>query len=130
MQAPIETDEIWQSTVTRLSSKGEMRLPTGSSDTHPMYGQGYVSTCAIQVLERKGQTSATVAWSDSTSCCYGEQIWRRCIAKKGGVCVLSGQLIAKGDAVYRPRCLKPAPRNFEAMILATVIQDIPLEEVL
>jgi hypothetical protein len=128
MQAPIEADGIWQSTMTRLSSEGEMRLPIGSNPTHPMYGEGYFSTCAIRVLERNGQTSATVAWSDPTSCCYGEQIWRRCIAKKGGVCALSGQVIATGDAVYRPRRLKPAPRNIEAMILATVMQAIPLEE--
>jgi hypothetical protein len=128
MQAPIEADGIRQSSMTRLSSKGEMRLPIGSNRTHTMYGQGYFSTCAIRVLERNGQTSATVAWSDPTSCCYGEQIWRRCIAKKGGVCALSGQVIATGDAVYRPRRLKPAPRNIEAMILATVMQAIPLEE--
>jgi uncharacterized protein DUF3331 len=74
------------------------------------------------------QTSATVAWSDATSCCYGEQLWRRGIAKKTGVCALSGQAIATGDAVYRPRLVQPAPRNIEAMILATVMEAIPVEE--
>ncbi|MFL9962999.1 DUF3331 domain-containing protein [Paraburkholderia sediminicola] len=128
MQAPIEADRLWRPTTTRLSSKAEMRLPIGSNLTHPMYGEGNFSTCSIRVLECNGQTSATIAWSDPTSCCYGAQIWRRCIAKKAGVCALSGQRIATGDAVYRPRRLKPAPRNIEAMILATVMQAIPLEE--
>jgi hypothetical protein len=128
MQAPTKADGTWQSTMTLLSSKGETRLPIGSSRIRPVYGEGCSSTCAIRILERNGQTSATVAWSDPTSCCYGEQIWRRCIAKKAGVCALSGQAIATGDAVYRPRRRNPAPRNIEAMILATVMQDIPLGE--
>jgi hypothetical protein len=91
-----------------------------------MYGEGYFRTCAIRVLERNGKTSATVAWSDATSCCYGEQLWRRCIARKAGVCALSGQAIATGDAVYRPRLVQPAPRNIEAMILATVMEVVPV----
>jgi hypothetical protein len=90
MQAPTKADGTWQSTMTLLSSKGETRLPIGSSRIRPVYGEGGSSTCAIRILERNGQTSATVAWSDPTSCCYGEQIWRRCIAKKAGVCALSG----------------------------------------
>jgi hypothetical protein len=95
-----------------------------------MYGEDNFSKCAVRVLERNRQTSATVAWSDATSCCYGEQSWRRCVAKRAGVCALSGQAIATGDAVYRPRRRNPAPRNIEAMILATVMQDFPLEEAL
>ncbi|MFM0726898.1 DUF3331 domain-containing protein [Paraburkholderia strydomiana] len=105
-----------------------MQAPTGTHRNRPMNGEGQFSTCAIRVLERNGQTSATLAWSDPTSCCYGEQLWGRRIAKKAGVCALSGQAIKTGDAVYRPRRLKPAPRNGEAMILAAVMQAIPLEE--
>jgi hypothetical protein len=93
-----------------------------------MYGEDYFSKCAVRILGRNKQTSATVAWSDATSCCYGEQLWRRCIAKKAGVCALSGQAIATGDAVYRPRLAQPVPRNIEAMILATVMEAIPVEE--
>jgi hypothetical protein len=128
MQAPFEADRTWQSTIALLSSEGEIRLPIVSCRVLPMYSEGYFSKCAVRVLERNGQTSATVAWSDATSCCYGEQLWRRCIAKKAGVCALSGQAIATGDAVYRPRLVQPAPRNIEAMILATVMEAIPVEE--
>jgi hypothetical protein len=93
-----------------------------------MHGAGYFSKCAIRVLECDGRSSAAVAWSDATSCRYGEQRWRRGIAKKAGVCALSGQAIATGDAVYRPRLIQPAPRNIEAMILATVLEAIPVED--
>jgi hypothetical protein len=128
MQAPFEADRTWQSTIALLSSEGEIRPPSLSSRVLPMYGEDYFSKCAIRVLGRNKQTSATVAWSDATSCCYGEQQWRRRIAKKAGVCALSGQAIATGDAVYRPRLVQPAPQNIEAMILATVMEAIPMEE--
>jgi hypothetical protein len=115
--------------IALLSSEGEMRLPSVSSCVRPMCHEEYFSKCAVRVLGRSKQTSATVAWSDATSCCYGEQLWRRGIAKKTGVCALSGQAIATGDAVYRPRFVQPAPRNIEAMILATVMEAIPVEGV-
>lgn len=128
MQAPFEADRTWQSTIALLSSEGEMRRPTVPSRVRPMYGEDYFAKCAVRILGRNKQTSATVAWSDATSCCYGEQLWRRCIAKKAGVCALSGQTIATGDAVYRPRLAQPVPRNIEAMILATIMEAIPVEE--
>jgi hypothetical protein len=128
MQATFEADRTWQSTMALLSSEGEKRLPIVSDRARPKYNEGHFSTCAIRVLERKKQVSATVAWSDSTSCCYGAQVWRRSVARKAGVCALSGYAIATGDAVYRPRRVQPAPRNVEAMILATVMEAIPVEE--
>ncbi|MFM0555964.1 DUF3331 domain-containing protein [Paraburkholderia sediminicola] len=128
MQAPFEEDRTWQSTMALLSSEGEMQLPIVSSRVRPMRGKGKFSKCAIRILERNGQISATIAWSDATSCCYGEQLWRRCIARKAGVCALSGQAIATGDAVYRPRRGRPPPRNVEAMILATIMDAPPVEE--
>lgn len=129
MPAPFEADRTWQSMIALLSSEGEMRLPSVSSCVRAICHEEYFSKCAVRVLGRSKQTSATVAWSDATSCCYGEQLWRRGIAKKTGVCALSGQAIATGDAVYRPRFVQPAPRNIEAMILAAVMEAIPMEEV-
>ncbi len=128
MQTPSEADRTWQSTMALLSSEGEIQPPIVSGRVRPKCGKGDFSKSVIRVLERNGQTSATVAWSDATSCCYGEQIWRRRAAKKAGVCALSGQAIARGDAVYRPRPVRPAPRNIEAMILATVMEAIPVGE--
>ncbi|MGF6755726.1 DUF3331 domain-containing protein [Paraburkholderia sp. GAS42] len=128
MQAPFEADRTWQSTIALLSSEGEAGPTIVSSRVRPISGEGCFSKCAIRVLERDGQNWATVAWSDATSCCYGEQLWRRCIARKAGVCALSGQAIARGNAVYRPRRVRLPPRNIEAMILATVMETIPVEE--
>jgi Domain of unknown function (DUF3331) len=127
MQAPFEADRTWQSTIALLSSEGEIQLPIVSSRVRAMCREGYVRKCAIRILERSGPTSALVAWSDATSCCYGEQLWRRRIARKAGVCALSGETIATGIAVYRPRRVQPVPRNIEAMILAKVIEAMPLE---
>lgn len=128
MQAPFEPDRTWQSTMALLSSEGEIRLTIVSGRARPLCSESYFSTCAIRVLERNGHTSATIAWSDATSCCYGEQQWRRCTAKNAGVCALSGQPITTGDAVYRPKRVKPAPRNIEAMILAAAMEAIPAED--
>lgn len=128
MQAPFDTDRTWQSAMAALPSKGEIRLPAMSTLVRPTYGERYFSKCIIRILERNGRASATVAWSDATSCCYGEQIWRRCVAKNAGVCALSEQTIARGDAVYRPRRAQPAPRNNEAMILATVMEATSVDE--
>jgi Domain of unknown function (DUF3331) len=111
-----------------LSGIGEMHLPTVSSRVRPMLGDCYPRKCVIRLLERTSLTSATVAWSDSTSCYYGAQLWRRCVSKKAGVCSLTGQTIAKGDAVYRPRRVEPVPRNIEAMILAAVLETVSVEE--
>ncbi|WNC89163.1 DUF3331 domain-containing protein [Paraburkholderia sp. FT54] len=130
MQAPFEEDRTWQSTMALLSGEADTQQPPAvSSRVRPTRGAGNFSKCAIRILERNGQTSATIAWSDATSCCYGEQLWRRCIARKTGVCALSGQAIARGDAVYRPRRVRPAPRNVEAMILATVMEATPVKEI-
>lgn len=82
---------------------------------------------SIRLLERHGAVGATLAWSDPTSGCYGEQLWRRCIARRAGQCVVSGTRIAKGDAVYRPRKAVPAPSNSEAMILAAVLEALPVD---
>nr|WP_244173577.1 DUF3331 domain-containing protein [Caballeronia temeraria] len=92
-----------------------------------MRGESYFGKCVIRLLERDSPTTATVAWSDSTSCFYGAQLWRRGTAKRVGVCSLSGQNIARGDAVYRPRRVHPAPRNVEAMILAAVLETVCVE---
>ncbi|WP_116147394.1 DUF3331 domain-containing protein [Paraburkholderia sp. BL27I4N3] len=128
MQAALEEHRTRQSTMALLSAEGELHLPVKSRHVRPMRDDGYFRKCVIRLLERTSPTSATIAWSDATSCCYGAQLWRRRIAKKAGVCCLSGQTIAKGNAVYRPRRVRPIPRNIDAMILAAVLETVSLEE--
>jgi hypothetical protein len=116
-----------QSTMARLPGEGEVHAPIVTSRVRPIRGDGYFGKCVIRLLERDSPTSATVAWSDSTSCFYGAQLWWRGTAKKAGVCSLSGQTIARGDAVYRPRRVQHTPRNVEAMILAIVLETLCVE---
>ncbi|SAK74516.1 hypothetical protein AWB76_04789 [Caballeronia temeraria] len=127
MQAHSGERRTTQSTMALLPGEGEMRVPIVTSHVRPLRGDTYFGNCIIRLLERDGSTSATVAWSDSTSCFYGAQLWRRCNAKKAGVCSLSGQTIARGDAVYRPRRVQHTPRNAEAMILAAVLETVCVE---
>ncbi|WP_085481384.1 DUF3331 domain-containing protein [Paraburkholderia susongensis] len=82
----------------------------------------------VTVVERHGPSSVVVSWCDPTACCYWDQIWRRCRARKRGFCALTGVQIVAGDDVFRPRRASPSPRNIDAMILASVMETIPLGE--
>src|ERR1700743_2414130 len=76
----------------------------------------------VRVTGRPSSTTATVAWRDSTSGCYEDQIWRGVVARTSGVCAVSGRSIKRGDRVYRPRASRPAPTNANAMILSDVVE--------
>jgi uncharacterized protein DUF3331 len=127
MQQAVESDDVWLYTVSLFGADGLIELRR-RSHAPAEFRPGSHQRCAIKVLERRGRDSATVSWSDATVGCYGEQYWRRGVARKNAVCALSGQTIAKGDAVYRPRRVRPIPRNIEAMILASVLETTPLAD--
>jgi len=76
---------------------------------------------SVRVLDRPSPTTVTIAWLDSTSCRYGNQVWRSCVARGVGTCAVSGWQIQPGDLVYKPRACRPMPSNADAMILATVV---------
>ncbi|WP_144140319.1 DUF3331 domain-containing protein [Paraburkholderia sp. BCC1884] len=76
----------------------------------------------VALLDRVSPRTVTVSWSDPQGCNYGEQVWRVASAKRPGVCALSGQTIATGDAIYRPTKVEPPPNNAKAMMLATAIE--------
>jgi hypothetical protein len=78
---------------------------------------------AVNLIDRPSSSTATISWRDSTRCCYGDQIWRSTQARTRGVCALSGRPIRPGDAVYKPRLCRPAPRNADAMILTSALDD-------
>jgi hypothetical protein len=128
MQEAAKTDHTWFHTMPLLRLDGLTVAPRHRL-VRAEYRTDSHQRCAIKVLERHAPNAATGAWSDATACCYGEQLWRRCVARKSGVCALSGQTIAAGDAVYCPRLLQPPSRNIEAMILASVMGATPLANV-
>jgi hypothetical protein len=128
MQEAVEIDHAWPHIMAHLGADGCIS-PRHQCPIPAEYRADSHRRCVIKLLERQGPTAATVSWSDPTTGCYGEQRWRRDVARKSGVCAMSGQTIAKRDAVYRPRRVQPTPRNIEAMILASVMETIPLADV-
>src|ERR1044072_1695835 len=47
----------------------------------------------VQLIDRPSQSTATIAWRDSTHCSYGDQVWHACRARLAGVCATSGGAI-------------------------------------
>lgn len=81
------------------------------------------SDVQVQLIDRPSQSTATIAWRDSTHCSYGDQVWHACRARTAGVCAMSGRAIRPGDAIYKPRPCRPAPLNTGAMILRSVLHE-------
>ncbi|RQZ19957.1 DUF3331 domain-containing protein [Burkholderia sp. Bp9031] len=71
----------------------------------------------VTVLECDGSV-LVVRWVEPGVRHFGEQRWRRAIASRRGICVLSHLPIFPGDAVFRP-AERPRPTNAAAMILAS-----------
>jgi hypothetical protein len=71
---------------------------------------------AVAVLERLTSTSVVLRWC-SPSCHYGAQVWTCSVARTGGICAVTGQLIQRGEPVYRPQGRRHMPPvNAGAMI--------------
>ncbi len=126
MPEPTPSDRPW-SYVTSLLSGNAQPLPV-TYMSRARLNLASPRRVKVIVLERHGPTSAVVSWCDSTACCYWEQLWRRCRARERGFCALTGTEIVAGDDVYRPRLVDPAPLNIDAMILASVMEAMPLGE--
>lgn len=92
------------------------------SDLRPADDKTY-GNCTVTIEERLANSSFTLSWSDPTRCSYREQVWKRAIARKSGICVLSGAAIKRGDAVFRPLARRyKIPLNSGAMILAVSLE--------
>ncbi|MGF6771880.1 hypothetical protein P3T18_004367 [Paraburkholderia sp. GAS199] len=76
---------------------------------------------SVRVVERPTALTVTLDWRDSTKCCYREQLWVSAKARVSGRCAMSGAAIFPGDAIFRPRPARPAPRNVGAMVLASAV---------
>jgi hypothetical protein len=104
---------------------------TGSQDNdrprpnYPAFRTPARPGARILHIERVSTTSLLVSWSDSTRCCYMDQTWAAVSARQAGNCALTGNVIRRGDAVFKPRCRgKSRPANYQEMILA---REIPRE---
>lgn len=79
----------------------------------------------VEVVERLSASSIAVLWQDATRCRYADQVWISCRARLKGRCVLSGAVISRDDMIYKPRARASIPANAEAMILASVVEQLP-----
>jgi hypothetical protein len=83
------------------------------------------SRTRVGLIEKQTETSMLVSWSDPTLCRYLDQIWISTYARRGGYCALSGQVIRRGDLVFKPRWRgRTKPANSTEMILAKEIEQI------
>ncbi|EIF33933.1 protein of unknown function (DUF3331) [Burkholderia sp. Ch1-1] len=117
----------WMQTIGLLSApaggpKGRDSWLNGGNGARHVYGTS-LHTVTVSLIDRPSPTTATISWRDSTRCCYGDQVWCASRAYTEGVCAMSRQPIRRGDAVYKPRACGRAPRNADAMILASVLDD-------
>lgn len=79
----------------------------------------------VELIERLSDTSVAVLWQDATRCRYDDQVWIICRARLKGYCALSGAVIRRDDLIYKPRVRTSTPANATAMILASVVEQMP-----
>ena len=106
-----------QERVHRIKKAGDTYIARRDSRRYESYG-----IADVQITDRPSHITATLTWCDSTSCRYGDQIWRLMIAKRRGICAISGEVIYRGDRIYRPIVSSLKPVNAAAMILACHIE--------
>ncbi|RAS22596.1 DUF3331 domain-containing protein [Paraburkholderia bryophila] len=83
----------------------------------------------VEVVERLSESSIAVLWQDATRCRYADQVWISCRARLKGRCALSGAVIRRDDMIYKPRVRASIPANAAAMILASVVEQLPAMKV-
>jgi hypothetical protein len=111
-----EEDQVrWNKIVGLLQMGDSRKLELG----HEKYRRSSAST--VVYVERVSDSTIVVSWSDSTACLYGDQTWRRCLAKNEGICEISGLPVGIGDAVYRPMPVARSPINASCMMLESVL---------
>jgi hypothetical protein len=134
MQADLSYRNAWHRTVQLLQtvSNAAAQAETTQATVLPEQPEHRVhphASLTVGVVERLTKVTAAITWSDPTSCCYGYQLWQVSRARETGRCALTGEIIQRGDNVYRPRASRIPAVNQYAMILARMIEEAPLETV-
>lgn len=119
---------IWEHMIARLlagyrsESEGEAYLKPPAKRIASHAPSRHIQ---VELIERLSQTSVAVLWQDATRCRYVDQVWISCRARHKGHCALSGVVIRRNDPIYKPRVRSAIPANADAMILASVIAQMP-----
>jgi len=118
MEISAENLDLWGKILAALGNGSRGRV---HSEPLPWQETSFFSTCVkITVLECC-DGFASIEWNDPTQGHYAEQRWQRCIARRNGICALSGESIVRGDCVYQPARKLAKPVNSCAMILARAL---------
>ncbi|MGT2477276.1 DUF3331 domain-containing protein [Paraburkholderia terrae] len=117
--------DVWGMTVARLGRgsanvQGSARVSALTASSAPRW-QESTGKPVVRVLDKPTPQTLIVSWCDARSGHYGYQTWRAVVARKRGMCVLTGHLIKAGEMVYKPRSEGQPPANGDAMILAESI---------
>ena len=115
----------------RAQSSAASRTHVPTQDTEPAACDQEVSRTppcrpSVTLVDRVSEKIVVLRWI-STSCHYGDQVWVECIARRAGVCALTGLPIRRGDTFYSPRCRgRCTPVNAAAMLHSTALDGIAL----
>lgn len=82
-------------------------------------------TSVIRIVEWLDTETVLLSWSDPLSGHSAEETWRKGLAKRHGMCVLSGIRIRRGDSVYRRSTRTRIPHT-DGMIAACCIEGLPV----
>ncbi|WP_459618929.1 DUF3331 domain-containing protein [Burkholderia sp. 3C] len=108
------------SSIATISKKSNRRKTLQADVTESIESQSQPSR--IEIQEMLTPRSLSLIWSDAQSGNYMDQIWHLGVAGNDGFCSMSGQPIACGDPIFRPR-RHPTniPGNWNRMILASEV---------
>ena len=81
----------------------------------------------IEILDRPSRSTIVLSWRDPTGCRYGYQTWYKTVARRSGICAMSGASIRRGDMIFRPRLKGQRPANASAMVLAKHIDSLGIK---
>ncbi|ALK32472.1 DUF3331 domain-containing protein [Burkholderia plantarii] len=115
-EQPRSTSAIWDHVMRNL-----LGLPRQVFDDDTQKNDASSRHARVRVLERVSANTIVVLWQDATRCHYSDQTWIRCMTRVRGVCALRGEIIRRGDVVYKPQALRRTVANGQAMILASEV---------
>jgi hypothetical protein len=121
-----ETADVWPRTVAAIRNFEVRPAPVGVPRPAGRRARAAArwdgqSQPTVRVLDKPTAQTLTVSWCDARTGHYGYQTWRVNIARRAGICVLTGRPIVAGETVYCPRANGAAPGNAGAMIVASGI---------
>jgi len=124
LAAPIGSMGSINSIVGKRRSLAAMRGAANVVDMFQLNAHRDANAAVVKVVERLSDTTVLVSWRDPTACHYGEQTWTFGIARRRGLCALSGNPIWQGDSIYLPRTSRAEPPvNANEMMLDVAVRD-------